>query len=644
MLNYKNTLTTTSKLKHFKSSIDFSFLSLSLPLTCSSQAAPSSPASMADVQLKGLAPDQSSSSSSSDNDDDEYSDDETQQDNSTMEISSRSFLPPPSCPPLSRPRSLTGSQVESTAQGHKEDKDGDDSTPHPTRTQLVFTANNTHSPSPLDRSPTLLQAKSFQPPPPLIPSSKPPTFYDLVSSSSSSQSPIKATPTTAAVVQGEASTAHSPTASVNGVTTTQLPINTAPFIYHLASAAQPVGGIRQSVLTPILTLLPSAQGLVASRQVVGAGIPQPVILSPPAQALGMSLASSTNPSLMSGFANVANGSAVSAQQHKTLLEQTLGLSSQNHVLSTEPTTGQQTLKSPVMDTVTSTARHSSPPRTLASIPLSEMTPQYTELKAFAEEFKNKRIRLGFTQGAVGQSLADKGYSNFAQSTISRFEQMQLSPTNAAAIKLVLEKWLQETENPEAAHSPSSTSPVIASRKRKRRAVFTPQTKLTLETYFKQNPRPNRHVIESVAQELELLPEEVRVWFCNKRQKEKQGPGCSGSSVQVSYKHAYERESSVSLSSSGANSPSSLYDSSFYPKRNTPSPPRNTTPFTIEELSKSSSMGTKTISSPMCIASPFATSPQGVVMALTTPRISLGVQPVPPTRVALPQLQVSQTTA
>jgi len=61
-----------------------------------------------------------------------------------------------------------------------------------------------------------------------------------------------------------------------------------------------------------------------------------------------------------------------------------------------------------------------------------MTPHYTELKNFAEEFKTRRIRLGFTQGAVGQSLADKGYNNFAQSTISRFEQMQLSPTNATA--------------------------------------------------------------------------------------------------------------------------------------------------------------------------------------------------------------------
>ena len=604
---------------------------------------------MAGVQLlQELAPDQSSNK-------DNHILEQQEESNTTMETSSRQSVPRP----LSWPGSFQDSQAESTMNhDHSEDEDEEDgdstdnddddsSTPRATttRTHFVFTAKQpspttTSTPTSLpqmasslnDGSPSWLQqVKSF--PPPLIPSSNSAiSASTLVSPTSQAQ--LKAATTPSEGVIGSA--------TATAVGAAQLPIS-APFIYHLASpaaaAAQPVGGIRQSILTPILTFLPNAQSLVAA-----AGR-QPVILSPPAaQALNMPLAaaavsSSSNPAaIMSSFAQV----------------KTNGVGPHAHILSTEPTTGQQTLKSPIIECVTSTAtnRNPSPPRTLASIPLSEMTPQYSELKAFAEEFKNKRIRLGFTQGAVGQSLADKGYSNFAQSTISRFEQMQLSPTNAAAIKLVLEKWLQETENPDSAHSPSSSSPVMASRKRKRRAVFTPQTKSTLENYFKQNPRPNRHIIETVAQELDLLPEEVRVWFCNKRQKEKQGGSVSSSTpVQVTaYKYpSYDRESSVSLSSSGANSPSSLYDSSNFLKRNSPSPPRNTTPFTIEELSKSSSTGTKTISSPMCIANPFATSPQGVVMALTSPRISLAAQPsaaaaTPPTRIVLPQLQVAQTTA
>ena len=536
----------------------------------------------------------------------------------TMEISSRDPLPRS----LSWPGSLQVSQAESTSQEEGED------TPRITTTQFVFADPN---PSTSDRSPSWLQAKTV-PPPPLVSSST-----SVISALISSQPQLKTTiqqhqqASAKATVQGESIL----TSAATAVGAAQLPIN-APFIYQLAAPAhQPLGGIRQSVLTPILTLLPNVQSLVANRQ-VGAAIPQPVILSPPAQALTMPLLSSPTSSLMSSIARATNG----AQHQKSTFEQGFCLP-QTRILSTEPTTGQQTLKSPVIESAVtpSTSRNDSPPRTLASIPPSEMTPQYSELKAFAEEFKNKRIRLGYTQGAVGQSLADKGYSNFAQSTISRFEQMQLSPTNAAAIKLVLEKWLQEAENPDSAHSSSSSSPMMTSRKRKRRAVFTPQTKTTLENYFKQNPRPNRQIIESVAHELELLPEEVRVWFCNKRQKEKQGPG----NIPVTYKYPCERESSVSLSSSGANSPSSLYDSSTCLKRNTPSPPRNSTPFTIEELSKSSSTGTRTISSPMCFANPFTASPGGVAVAFTTPRISLAAQPSPP-RVVLPQFQVAQTTA
>ena len=202
--------------------------------------------------------------------------------------------------------------------------------------------------------------------------------------------------------------------------------------------------------------------------------------------------------------------------------------------------------------------------TLASIPQDELTPAHIELKEFAEEFKTRRIKLGYTQGAVGHSLAEKGYSNFAQSTISRFEQLQLSPSNAAAIRQVLERWLRETENPSAVVSTSE--PPIPSRKRKKRAVYTTQTRQMLDDYFQKDPRPNRAIIEMIAQELDLLPEEVRVWFCNKRQK---------------YKH------SVSAMSDEATSPCSpASSSSNIPSKQT-SPSPSHVNFSIEELSKSS---------------------------------------------------------
>ena len=208
--------------------------------------------------------------------------------------------------------------------------------------------------------------------------------------------------------------------------------------------------------------------------------------------------------------------------------------------------------------------------TLAAIPSEEMTPAYLELKEFAETFKTKRIQLGYTQGAVGQSLANRGYSNFAQSTISRFEQMQLSPSNAANIKPVLERWLHDTENPEAVSS-TTLDPLGPPRKRKKRAVFSTQTRNTLEEYFRKEARPNRQIIEAIASELDLLPEEVRVWFCNKRQK---------------YKVA---EDIVADGNNSVKSPISPVDK--YSISN--SVPR--TKFTIEELSKSSTITHNTFS-------------------------------------------------
>ena len=212
--------------------------------------------------------------------------------------------------------------------------------------------------------------------------------------------------------------------------------------------------------------------------------------------------------------------------------------------------------------------------TLASIPPEEMTQAHIDLKAFAEDFKTRRIQLGYTQGAVGQSLAEKGYSNFAQSTISRFEQLQLSPSNAAAIRQVLERWLIEMENPTAV-SPVM-EPLAPARKRKRRAVYSAQTRQMLDEYFQKNCRPNRALIETIAHELDLLPEEVRVWFCNKRQKSK---------------HSYQTDDVATVPSpSSPSTPSS----SVYSQRISPSPPSN---FSIEELSKSSAP-TKTTFSPI----------------------------------------------
>ena len=210
----------------------------------------------------------------------------------------------------------------------------------------------------------------------------------------------------------------------------------------------------------------------------------------------------------------------------------------------------------------------------------------TELRAFAEEFRRRRISLGYTQGAVGSSLANMGYANFAQSTISRFEQMQLSPRNAASIKEVLAAWLQQAEcypqgalaNSETLPSPtplplSTASSIYSTRKRKKRAVFSTAAKNVLEEAFESDPKPNRIVIEKLAKDLDMLPEEVRVWFCNKRQKEKGHRSVSSQEEEVNS----TSESPVSSTTSNDDVRGRADSSSEIPQN-----------FRIEEMCKSSS--------------------------------------------------------
>lgn len=52
---------------------------------------------------------------------------------------------------------------------------------------------------------------------------------------------------------------------------------------------------------------------------------------------------------------------------------------------------------------------------------------------------------GYTQTNVGEALAAVHGSEFSQTTICRFENLQLSFKNACKLKEILAKWLDEAE-------------------------------------------------------------------------------------------------------------------------------------------------------------------------------------------------------
>ncbi|MCI4386890.1 hypothetical protein PGIGA_G00067920 [Pangasianodon gigas] len=144
-----------------------------------------------------------------------------------------------------------------------------------------------------------------------------------------------------------------------------------------------------------------------------------------------------------------------------------------------------------------------------------------DLEQFAKELKHKRITLGFTQADVGLALGNLYGKMFSQTTICRFEALQLSFKNMCKLKPLLQKWLNEAETSENPQDMYKVERVfVDTRKRKRRTSLEGSVRTALESYFLKCPKPNTLEITHISDDLGLERDVVRVWFCNRRQKGK----------------------------------------------------------------------------------------------------------------------------
>ncbi|XP_037082855.1 silk gland factor 3-like, partial [Pollicipes pollicipes] len=159
----------------------------------------------------------------------------------------------------------------------------------------------------------------------------------------------------------------------------------------------------------------------------------------------------------------------------------------------------------------------------------EEAPSDDDLAVFAKQFKQRRIKLGFTQADVGLALGTLYGNVFSQTTICRFEALQLSFKNMCKLKPLLQKWLEEADSTTGLTA-SVDRMAAQGRKRKKRTSIEVSVKSLLEQHFMKQPKPASPEISSLAGSLQLEKEVVRVWFCNRRQKEKRmtplGP-CTG---------------------------------------------------------------------------------------------------------------------
>lgn len=142
--------------------------------------------------------------------------------------------------------------------------------------------------------------------------------------------------------------------------------------------------------------------------------------------------------------------------------------------------------------------------------------QLQELERFANEFKHCRIKLGYTQTGVGAALAAIHGTDFSQTTICRFENLQLSLKNAYKLKPILSQWLTEAER----QGEETDDGLGTDRKRKKRTTIGLTAKEALERHFIKHPKPSSLEVYRIAESLGLDKEVVRVWFCNRRQREK----------------------------------------------------------------------------------------------------------------------------
>ncbi|XP_032833038.1 uncharacterized protein LOC116955831 isoform X1 [Petromyzon marinus] len=257
-----------------------------------------------------------------------------------------------------------------------------------------------------------------------------------------------------------------------------------------------------------------------------------------------------------------------------------------------------------------------------SVPMEEPS-DLEELEQFAKMFKQRRIKLGFTQGDVGMAMGKFYGNDFSQTTISRFEALNLSFKNMCKLKPLLEKWLNDAENMSC--DPAVSSPSggydggqgggAGGRRRKKRTSIENNIRGALEKSFLENPKPTSDEIGLISEHLNLEKEVVRVWFCNRRQKEKR---INPSSMSSFSSHSPGVTSPVSLVTSSPPVPQTVILSA--------SPSLSTLKLSASDMaSVLSGVSDPAISSPSSVGSP----PLAGTVATSSDSLALSLAPSTP---------------
>ncbi|XP_059895201.1 POU domain, class 2, transcription factor 1b isoform X9 [Gadus macrocephalus] len=305
----------------------------------------------------------------------------------------------------------------------------------------------------------------------------------------------------------------------------------AAAVQHSANQQNSTTGasISASAATPITQLSQPIQitSQLQQLQQQNLGMPQYVLVQP-----GHHIATSLQPTQFiisqtpQGQQTLLQGTSLLTQLPQS--QANLLPSQQSISLTTQPATPTRTIASTPLQSLP----HSLTPPKRLDTPILEEPSDLEELEQFAKTFKQRRIKLGFTQGDVGLAMGKLYGNDFSQTTISRFEALNLSFKNMCKLKPLLEKWLNDAvcaENLSSDQSLSSPnalgSPGLGieglNRRRKKRTSIETNIRVALEkSFMEQNQKPTSEEITMIADQLNMEKEVIRVWFCNRRQKEK----------------------------------------------------------------------------------------------------------------------------
>ncbi|XP_068561066.1 POU domain, class 2, transcription factor 1b isoform X2 [Cebidichthys violaceus] len=308
----------------------------------------------------------------------------------------------------------------------------------------------------------------------------------------------------------------------------------AAAVQHSASQQNSTTGasISASAATPISQLSQPIQ-IASQLQPQNLSLPQFVLLQP-----GHPIATLQQPAqFIISQPTQAQQGILQAQSLLNLPQSQANLlpTQQSLTLATQPATPTRTTASTPIQSLS----HSQTPPKRLDTPTMEEPSDLEELEQFAKTFKQRRIKLGFTQGDVGLAMGKLYGNDFSQTTISRFEALNLSFKNMCKLKPLLEKWLndavcaetltsdQSLSSPSALGSPGMGIEGINRRRKKRTSIET-NIRVALEKSFVENQKPTSEEITMIADQLNMEKEVIRVWFCNRRQKEKRiNPPSSG---------------------------------------------------------------------------------------------------------------------